>query len=344
MDGGDLNLWTELTAEQYAELRDDIAAHGIRQPISVMADGTVIDGHNRRAIAAELGINCPTVVFDHITTVDQAIEQSVCNTRHRHLKGDQLKPVVMALRRQGWSNVRIAKELDVDESTVREHAKAKTPTSGNPDVGVVPKRTTGSDGKQRPAKRATKAEVGRRRDVVATLAADGYNRDAIAKAIGVSHGTIDSDLAARQAHTRGRCRVDAVPPERAYWRDSEPMPKHPGKKKKKEDAPIELPPRPDEADVASWRRFDPLKWLEHFALDFTESDLANVLAWRIYDALEGGDAGWVETQRELLLRAHDMVTRLVTIVNDPEYREQCRTTIEGREALRQSTGRKWAAK
>jgi N6-adenosine-specific RNA methylase IME4 len=54
-------LLPPLTAEEYAALKADIAARGVMVPIELDEHGVILDGHHRSAIAAELGIEAPTV-------------------------------------------------------------------------------------------------------------------------------------------------------------------------------------------------------------------------------------------------------------------------------------------
>jgi len=54
-------LLPPLTVEERAALKADIAARGIMVPVEVDEAGAILDGHNRAAIAAELGIEAPTV-------------------------------------------------------------------------------------------------------------------------------------------------------------------------------------------------------------------------------------------------------------------------------------------
>lgn len=56
-----LKLLPEMSKDAYSDLRDSIQVHGIRNPIIVKQDGTVVDGHHRLRIAEELGIECPAV-------------------------------------------------------------------------------------------------------------------------------------------------------------------------------------------------------------------------------------------------------------------------------------------
>ncbi|MGA2805691.1 MAG: DNA methyltransferase [Acidimicrobiales bacterium] len=70
----------------YRSLRADIERHGVLVPIDVDEEGEILDGHNRQAIADELGIDCPRVVRAGLGTdaakVDYALRM---NLLRRHL-------------------------------------------------------------------------------------------------------------------------------------------------------------------------------------------------------------------------------------------------------------------
>ena len=53
----------DLSPEEYAALKADIAANGVRIPIEVDEEGNIIDGFYRQQICDELGIECPTRPF-----------------------------------------------------------------------------------------------------------------------------------------------------------------------------------------------------------------------------------------------------------------------------------------
>jgi ParB-like chromosome segregation protein Spo0J len=53
-----------LDDDAIAALRSDIERHGVQVPIVCTTAGEIIDGHHRAAIAAELGIECPTLAMD----------------------------------------------------------------------------------------------------------------------------------------------------------------------------------------------------------------------------------------------------------------------------------------
>lgn len=83
-----------LSDEEYAALRDDIRVHGIQTPIVVDENGLVIDGHHRQAIAAELGIDCPTEAPAGLSDSEKRSQSFSRNLVRRHLNRDQRRQVI----------------------------------------------------------------------------------------------------------------------------------------------------------------------------------------------------------------------------------------------------------
>lgn len=110
----------ELTPEQHDALRDDIVKNGILVPVTVDQHGRIIDGHNRHAIATELGIDCPTrtvVVADD----DEAMHLALTlNTARRHLTQEQKRQIIASelIRRPGDSDRAIARRVGCSPTTV----------------------------------------------------------------------------------------------------------------------------------------------------------------------------------------------------------------------------------
>lgn len=78
-------LLPPLTPQEYAALRADIALHGVQSPIVVDEAGAILDGHNRAAIAAELGIDCPRIVLAGLTESGKRERALALNLKRRHL-------------------------------------------------------------------------------------------------------------------------------------------------------------------------------------------------------------------------------------------------------------------
>jgi hypothetical protein len=75
----------ELSESEYQELRDDIKARGLREPILIKS-GYIIDGRHRLKACRELGIE-PT--FKEYTGSDILAEILSRNLLRRHLTADQ---------------------------------------------------------------------------------------------------------------------------------------------------------------------------------------------------------------------------------------------------------------
>jgi hypothetical protein len=113
-------LLPPLTAEEYAALREDIAANGIRVPVDVDEDGQILDGHHRQAIAADLGIPCPTRVVAGLTEDDKRAHALAVNSHRRALTVAQRRELAAAeLERDPFRSDRaIGRLVGVDHKTV----------------------------------------------------------------------------------------------------------------------------------------------------------------------------------------------------------------------------------
>lgn len=89
-------LLPPLTDSEYADLKADIAEHGVLVPVLINDDGTIIDGHHRIEIARSLGIYCPY----EIKTYDEAEARTLAvtlNTHRRHLNQAQKRDLLALL-------------------------------------------------------------------------------------------------------------------------------------------------------------------------------------------------------------------------------------------------------
>ena len=153
-----LQLFPALDPATEAALRSSIQRFGVLVPIVVDQEGRIVDGHHRRRIAEDLGVEVPAravVVADEEEAREMA---TTLNTDRRHLSLEQRREVVAALRSEGHSTRAIAKAVGVDPKTVRNDLGR----TGDP--SPVPDRVTGLDGKSRPATRPTAEEVADRLD------------------------------------------------------------------------------------------------------------------------------------------------------------------------------------
>lgn len=82
-------LLPDLNASDYERLRADIAQRGVLVPVEVDEDGVLLDGHNRSRIAAELGIDCPTVVRTGMAEHEKRLHVVALNLARRHLTDAQ---------------------------------------------------------------------------------------------------------------------------------------------------------------------------------------------------------------------------------------------------------------
>lgn len=141
-------LLPPLSEDEYASLFDDIAAGGVKVPIDIDEDGEILDGHHRKRVCDELGIECPTRVVE-LPEAAKADYALTVNLARRHLDRMQRRQLVVnSLKLDYRLGDRVhARRCGVDHKTV---------TSIRSDlvaVGEIPHLTErqGADGKTYPA-------------------------------------------------------------------------------------------------------------------------------------------------------------------------------------------------
>ncbi len=87
-------LLPELTAEEFAALRDDIAERGVMVPVEVDDEGRVLDGHHRARACEELGFDYPVVVRSGLTETEKRRHARRANLLRRHLSRQQRRQVI----------------------------------------------------------------------------------------------------------------------------------------------------------------------------------------------------------------------------------------------------------
>lgn len=91
--GGGFQVMPRLSAEEFAELEASILESGVQVPISVSADGLIIDGHHRDEIARKHSLHCPRVVVEGDEGKLRSLAFSL-NLHRRHLSREQKRQVI----------------------------------------------------------------------------------------------------------------------------------------------------------------------------------------------------------------------------------------------------------
>ncbi|MES2793564.1 MAG: ParB/RepB/Spo0J family partition protein [Planctomycetota bacterium] len=85
-------VYNSLSDREFQLLKDDIARHGVRQPIEITSIGVIVDGHHRVKALQELGIGEVDVIICEEMTDDEIEERFV----NANLLRRQLDPVTKA--------------------------------------------------------------------------------------------------------------------------------------------------------------------------------------------------------------------------------------------------------
>jgi len=141
----------KLPYEQFLALRDNIAIHGVLVPILVDEDKRIIDGNYRKAIADELGYECPEIVQEGLSEEEKRTMARALNLARRHLNQEQKRQLVADQLHEtpDRSNRLIGKQLGVHHATV---ASVRAELEGTGQI-IQLERTVGNDGKARPARK-----------------------------------------------------------------------------------------------------------------------------------------------------------------------------------------------
>ena len=124
MTGERWQLLPDLEPDEYAALKADISANGLRVPVVIDAEsGAIVDGHHRQRAVEELeseGVKVPEYrdVRLFADDDDRLAFAIGANLFRRHLSRTQRSELVARLRAEGWSLRRIAGVVGVDHKTV----------------------------------------------------------------------------------------------------------------------------------------------------------------------------------------------------------------------------------
>ena len=142
----------ELTAEEYAELKTDIALRGVMIPIEYDEAGNVLDGYHRLKICEELGIkDYPRVIRAGMSEVEKLTHARKLNMARRHLTSEQKRELIREQLKATpeQSDRQIVEALGVHHTTVSTQRKDME-ASG--DVAKLA-TTTDSLGREQPRER-----------------------------------------------------------------------------------------------------------------------------------------------------------------------------------------------
>jgi hypothetical protein len=143
-----------LPYEQFTALKDNIAVHGVLIPIMVDSHGPqrkIIDGNYRKAIADELGYDCPEIIQAGLTEEEKRTLARALNLARRQLSTEQKRQLIADQLQETpeRSNRWIGKQLGVHHATV---ASVRGEMQSTGQISQL-ERTVGEDGKARPATR-----------------------------------------------------------------------------------------------------------------------------------------------------------------------------------------------
>jgi site-specific DNA-methyltransferase (adenine-specific) len=138
-----------LSTEEYAELKNDIANRGVMVPIEFDEQGNILDGHHRLQICEELGIkDFPKVIRAGLTEEEKYTHARKLNLARRHLSQEQKRGLIQQQLQATpeKSDRQIAKDLGVSHHTVSTQRESLESTG---QIAQLDK-TVGADGKERP--------------------------------------------------------------------------------------------------------------------------------------------------------------------------------------------------
>lgn len=211
------DLLRPLSDEEFESLTSDVRKNGIVYPIIIGDDGRVIDGQHRLMVAKLLGLTSEQVpqqfqIVEAGATDDELALQErelalTLNLHRRHLDAATRLEYVAMLKSEGLSNRKIAGRIGVDEKTVRRDLGK---CSGA--AFAAPEHSGAGGGNSLDG--APENDIASRRERVKEAKSEGKSHRAIAKDLGVSVGTVASDLAATEPAAEPmdieepRCEVD----------------------------------------------------------------------------------------------------------------------------------------
>lgn len=133
-----MNPIPKLTNDELALLRESIRRDGVQYPVLLDPSGAVIDGHHRKQVCAEEGIDCPTRTLD--VDAETAARLSVTlNLARRQLSTADRYEMIAWLAERHEDAARVA-ALD----RMAQGGRGGLQNEGSPAVGLPSKRSRGT--------------------------------------------------------------------------------------------------------------------------------------------------------------------------------------------------------
>lgn len=145
----DYQVMPDLTAEEYSELKADIAQRGVMVPVEMDEQGNVLDGHHRLRACEELGISeYPKVIRAGLTEEGKRAHARKLNMARRHLTQEQRRELIRGQLRETpeISDRQMASALNVSPTTV---GTIRRQMEGAGQLSKLDS-SIGADGKERP--------------------------------------------------------------------------------------------------------------------------------------------------------------------------------------------------
>lgn len=149
----DYQVMPPLSDEEYVALKADIAARGVQVPVEYDEQGNVLDGYHRVRACEELGVkDWPSVVRVGLSEQQKVEHAILLNLARRQVSREWKREKAAELRRQGWTQARIADVLGVTQAAVSQWCS-------DPEfirtykLDSLPPAIVGKDGKEYPATR-----------------------------------------------------------------------------------------------------------------------------------------------------------------------------------------------
>jgi len=148
----------ELSADEFAALKDDIAQRGVLVPVEYDEDGNILDGHHRVRAHQELRSEgkevppWPRLVRSGMSEEQKRQHARTLNLTRRHLTKELREKLWVEMRQEGMSYRQIAQA----DGTAHETTVMRTVANATVEM---PETVTGKDGKKRKAKKPSKPKT-----------------------------------------------------------------------------------------------------------------------------------------------------------------------------------------